>query len=72
MDSESENTITRREREVLALIAQGKTSKQIAQQLNLSVYTVNNHRKHICKKADLHSTAQLVAFAVTQSARDGS
>ncbi len=63
----ADNPLTRREREVLDLIGQGKTSKQIAAALNLSVYTVNNHRKHICKKAGLHSTAQLVAFAVLQS-----
>jgi DNA-binding CsgD family transcriptional regulator len=66
---ESDNALTRREREVLEWIGQGKTSKQIADTLNLSVYTVNNHRKHICKKANLHSTAQLVAYAVTQSAK---
>jgi DNA-binding CsgD family transcriptional regulator len=63
----ADNALTRREREVLDLIGQGKTSKQIAGSLNLSVYTVNNHRKHICKKVGLHSTAQLVAFAVIQS-----
>jgi DNA-binding CsgD family transcriptional regulator len=63
----ADNPLTRREREVLDLIGQGKTSKQIAAALNLSVYTVNNHRKHICKKVGLHSTAQLVAFAVLQS-----
>jgi DNA-binding CsgD family transcriptional regulator len=62
----ADNAPTRREREVLDLIGLGKTSKQIAAALNLSVYTVNNHRKHICKKIGLHSTAQLVAFAVTQ------
>ena len=61
------NTLTRREREVLEMIGQGKTSRQIADGLNLSVYTVNNHRKHICRKIGLHSTAQLVAFAVTHS-----
>jgi DNA-binding CsgD family transcriptional regulator len=71
MESYSDNTLTRREKEVLELIGQGKTSKQIAHNLNLSVYTVNNHRKHICKKVGLHSTAQLVAFAVTQCARNG-
>jgi DNA-binding CsgD family transcriptional regulator len=65
---EPDHVLTRREREVLELISQGKTSKQIAHSLNLSVYTVNNHRKHICKKAGLHSTARLVAFAVSQSA----
>jgi DNA-binding CsgD family transcriptional regulator len=63
----AENTLTRREMEVLEKIGQGKTSRQIAEALNLSVYTVNNHRKHICKKIGLHSTAQLVAFAVMQS-----
>ena len=68
---DSDNTLTRREREVLGLIGQGKTSKQIAQNLNLSVYTVNNHRKHICKKMGLHSTAQLVAFAVGKFGRAG-
>ncbi len=66
---ESDNALTRREREILEWIGQGKTSKQIAEMLNLSVYTVNNHRKHICKKANLHSTAQLVAFAVSETAR---
>ena len=63
----AENTLTRREREVLEKIGEGKNSRQIAETLNLSVYTVNNHRKHICKKMGLHSTAQLVAFAVTHS-----
>lgn len=62
-----ERVLTPREREVLKLIAQGKTSKQIANALNLSVFTVSNHRKHICKKYNIHSTAQLVAFAVKHS-----
>jgi len=62
----ADNMLTRRELEVLEKIGQGKTSRQIAETLNLSVFTVNNHRKHICKKIGLHSTAQLVAFAVTQ------
>jgi two-component system, NarL family, response regulator NreC len=69
---DSDNALTRREKEVLEWIGQGKTSKQIAQNLNLSVYTVNNHRKHICKKMGLHSTAQLVAFAVGKLSRSGS
>ncbi len=64
---QADNILTRRELEVLEKIGQGKTSRQIAETLNLSVFTVNNHRKHICKKIGLHSTAQLVAFAVTQS-----
>jgi DNA-binding CsgD family transcriptional regulator len=64
---QADNPLTRREMEVLEKIGQGKTSRQIAETLNLSVFTVNNHRKHICKKMGLHSTAQLVAFAVMQS-----
>jgi two-component system, NarL family, nitrate/nitrite response regulator NarL len=56
--------LTPKEKEVLKYIGQGKTSKQIAIALNLSVFTVSNHRRHICKKFGLHSTAQLVAFAV--------
>lgn len=63
----SESALTAREKEVLKYIGQGKTSKQIAAGLNLSVYTIGNHRRNICKKLGLHSTAQLVAFAVNQS-----
>ena len=59
-----DKVLTQRENEVLKQIALGKTTKQIAQTLYLSGYTVANHRKHICKKLGLHSTAQLVAFAV--------
>ena len=63
----TDSALTRREQEVLKYIGEGKTSKQIASALNLSVFTVSNHRKHICKKLGLHSTAQLVAFAVKHS-----
>jgi DNA-binding CsgD family transcriptional regulator len=62
----SEGALTPREREVLDLIGEGQMSKQIADQLHVSVYTINNHRKHICKKLGLHSTAQLVVAAVRQ------
>lgn len=55
---------TQRETEVLDLIGKAKTSKQIALVLNLSVHTVGNHRKHICRKLGLHTTAELVAFAI--------
>ncbi len=64
---QADNTLTPRELEVLEKIGQGKTSRQIAEALNLSVFTVNNHRKHICRKIGIHSTAQLVAFAVNHS-----
>lgn len=65
---ESLNKLTPREKEVLRIVGQGKTTKQIAEALRLSVATVGNHRKHICRKLNLHSTAELVAFAATHMA----
>ena len=53
-----------REREVLQLVAEGKSSKEIAQILDLSVSTVESHRKHIMEKLDLHNTAAVVRFAI--------
>ncbi len=60
--------LTQREREVLGLIAHGHTSKQVAERLAVSIHTVSNHRKHICRKLSLHSTAELVAFAARSMA----
>jgi two-component system response regulator NreC len=56
--------LTSREREVLQLIAEGKTNKEIANTLNLSVYTVEAHRGRIMEKLNLHSTGELVRFAL--------
>jgi DNA-binding NarL/FixJ family response regulator len=56
--------LTSREREVLQLIAEGKTNKEIATLLNLSVYTVDAHRGRIMEKLNLHSINELVRFAV--------
>ena len=56
--------LTRREREVLQLLAEGKTNKEIAGVLNLSVYTVDAHRGRIMEKLNLHSIGELVLFAV--------
>ena len=56
--------LTSREREVLQLIAEGKTNKEIAGALNLSVYTVEAHRGRIMEKLNLHSTGELVRFAL--------
>ena len=58
-----QDELTPREREVFEHVAQGKTSKQIADTLTISVHTVNNHRKRICRKVGVHSTAELVASA---------
>lgn len=56
--------LTSREREVLQMIAEGKTNKDIANTLNLSVYTVEAHRGRIMEKLNLHSTGELVRFAI--------
>jgi two-component system response regulator NreC len=58
------SVLTDREREVLQLIAEGKSNKEVAQILELSVNTVESHRKHIMEKLDLHNTAAMVRFAV--------
>jgi len=56
--------LTSREREVLQMIAESKTNKEIAAALNLSIYTVEAHRGKIMEKLNLHSTGELVRFAV--------
>jgi two-component system, NarL family, response regulator NreC len=53
-----------REREVLQLIAEGKSNKEAAQLLNVAVSTIESHRKHIMEKLNLHNTAEMVRFAV--------
>ncbi|WP_321474298.1 response regulator transcription factor [uncultured Paludibaculum sp.] len=62
--------LTSREREVLQLIAEGKTNKEIATDLKLSVYTVDAHRGRIMEKLNLHSTGELVRFAVRKGLID--
>jgi two-component system response regulator NreC len=56
--------LTSREREVLQMIAEGKTNKEIATSLNLSVYTVEAHRGRVMEKLNLHSTGEIVRFAL--------
>jgi len=56
--------LTSREREVLQMLAEGKTNKEIAGVLNLSVYTVDAHRGRIMEKLNLHSINELVRFAL--------
>ncbi|HEX3748536.1 MAG TPA: response regulator transcription factor [Bryobacteraceae bacterium] len=56
--------LSSREREVLQMLAEGKTNKEIAATLNLSVYTVDAHRGRIMEKLNVHSINELVRFAV--------
>lgn len=55
-----------REREILHLIAQGKTGPEIAAELFLSPHTVQSHRDHIMAKLDLHSKAALIKYAIAK------
>lgn len=56
--------LTPREREVLQLVAEGRTNKEIAQLLTLSVYTVDSHRSRLMEKLNLNSSGELVRFAI--------
>jgi DNA-binding NarL/FixJ family response regulator len=56
--------LSEREREILQLVAEGRSSKAIAELLSISPATVETHRAHILQKLDVHSTAELVLFAV--------
>jgi DNA-binding NarL/FixJ family response regulator len=56
--------LTEREREVLQLVAEGKTSQEIADQLFVSIKTVQTHRMHIMEKLDAHDRTDLVRHAI--------
>jgi DNA-binding NarL/FixJ family response regulator len=56
--------LTTREREVLQLLAEGKSNKEVAAVLNLSLYTVETHRGNILQKLNLHSGAELILYAM--------
>jgi two-component system response regulator NreC len=56
--------LTNRERQVLELIVQARSNKEVAQMLGISVNTVNVHRMNLMKTLDLHSTAEIVLFGV--------
>ncbi len=60
----SPDVLSPREREVLMLICAGRTNREVAEELGVSINTVETHRKHIIDKLDLHSTADLVRYAV--------
>jgi DNA-binding NarL/FixJ family response regulator len=56
--------LSRREKEILALIAEGYTNPQIAEKLFVSPFTVDSHRKNLLAKLDVKNTAMLIRFAV--------
>ncbi|MBF0468016.1 MAG: response regulator transcription factor [Desulfamplus sp.] len=58
------NTLTKREKDILALIAEGHKNKEIADELFISVKTVDRHRANIMKKLDIHNAASLTSYAI--------
>ncbi|MFA8301264.1 MAG: response regulator transcription factor [Hyphomicrobiales bacterium] len=60
----SENQFSKREKEILTLIAKGMSSSEIASKLNISVKTVSNHRSSLNSKAGVKNTAGLLSFAL--------
>ena len=65
-DASSPVALTPKEREVLQLLAEGRTTKQIAIQLHVSGKTIETHRKHIMDRLDLHSVAELTKYAIRE------
>ena len=61
---DSYDLLTEREKEVLQLLAEGKSNKEVATILDLSVYTVETHRTNLMQKLNLHNTAEIVLYAV--------
>lgn len=64
---DSYSLLTEREREVLQLLAEGKSNKEAAASLKLSPYTVETHRTNLMQKLGLHNTAEIVLYAVRKS-----
>jgi DNA-binding NarL/FixJ family response regulator len=65
-EASSASPLTPREREVLQLMAEGKSTKEIAFSFNLSVKTVEVHRQRIMEKLDIHSVAELTKYAIRE------
>ncbi len=63
-DREASQRLTAREREIVQLLAEGKTSKEVASVLNISTKTAETHRAHIMRKLEFHSVGEVVRYAV--------
>ena len=57
--------LSQREKDIIALVVQGMTNRQIAEKLCLSPHTVNTHRRNIAAKLDIHSTSGLTIYAIS-------
>ena len=66
LDTSLFSTLTEREREVIQLMAEGNTTKEIALRFQVSTKTIETHRQHIMKKLDLYSVAELTKYAIRE------
>ena len=62
--TDSFHLLTDREKEVLQLLAEGRSNKEVATQLNVGVSTVETHRANLMQKLGMHNTAEMVLYAV--------
>jgi DNA-binding NarL/FixJ family response regulator len=60
------DSLTDREKQVLKLVAEGKSNKEVAELLGISVKTAMSHREHLMEKLDLHSRTELIHFAIRE------
>jgi len=65
-DPAATSPLTAKEREVLQLLAEGKTTKEIAASLFVSAKTIDTHRQHIMNKLDIHNVAELTKYAIRE------
>lgn len=63
-DTDPQRRLTPRQREILQLIAEGRTSRQIAEELKVHIKTVESHRMHLMKRLGIHDVAGLVRYAI--------
>jgi len=63
-DADPYEALTDREKQVLKLVAEGRSNKEVAELLDISVKTAMSHREHIMQKLDLHSRTELIRFAL--------
>lgn len=66
LDDSSLGILTVREREILQLVAEGNSTRQMAEKINLSTKTIEYHRRNIMEKLDIHNTAELTKFAIRE------
>jgi two-component system, NarL family, response regulator NreC len=64
---DSYDLLSQREKEVLQLLAEGKSNKEVANLLNLSPHTIDSHRTNMMQKLGLHNTAEIVLYAVRKN-----